>query len=110
MENGIGVIMNLKMLLRLGVRTKIQTSLEVVLHCIDLVNGLTKCIDLQVLPHESHNKFIKHSWKNFTLIMGFKPRPRGWKSNALTTKPKSWLSDEVVRDWICMYKLREADN
>ena len=33
------------------------------------------------------------------------PGPLGQKSNALTTEPKSWLSDAVVRDWIYTQKL-----
>ena len=33
------------------------------------------------------------------------PGPLGQKSNALTTEPKSRLSDAVVRDWLYTQKL-----
>ena len=32
--------------------------------------------------------------------VGIEPGPPGYKSNALTTEPKSRLTDAVVREWI----------
>ena len=61
----------------------------------------SQCLDINPsLRHESRNKGMKHSWKNLPPMVGIKPGPPGYKSNALTTEPKSRLPDAVVRDWI----------
>ena len=50
------------------------------------------------LRHDSHNK-VKHSWKFPVPLLGMKPGSSLYKTNALTTEPKSRLSGAVVRDW-----------
>ena len=54
-------------------------------------------------------KVVTKEWsiaeKISTPVVGIEPGPPGWKSNALTTEPKSRLPDAVVRDWIYTKKL-----
>ena len=56
-------------------------------------------VELSPIPDEPPSYDMKA--ENFTTLAGFEPRLTGKKkSNALTTEPKSRLSDTVVRDWI----------
>ena len=52
-----------------------------------------------VLRHDSRNK-VKHSWWISMLSLGIDPGSPQFKTNALTTEPKSRLSDAVARDWL----------
>ena len=49
-------------------------------------------------------KAVTKEWsiaeKNLSPAVGIEPGPPGWKSNALTTEPKSRLPDAIVRHWI----------
>ena len=49
------------------------------------------------LRHDSRNK-VKHSRKILVPLLGIDPGSPWYKTNALTTEPKSQLSDAVVRD------------
>ena len=50
--------------------------------------------------HNSRNK-VKHSWKISCTFAGNRSQGRPFtKTNSLTTEPKSWISDAVVRDWL----------
>ena len=53
----------------------------------------------QLLQHDSRNN-VKHSWKYTHALAGYRSRAAQYKTNALTTKPKSQLSEAVVRDWL----------